>query len=400
LFVGLVGLAHAAAADEATLIGKHVVGYQGWFGCPGDDGSNRWIHWFRGQESTKATDLHVDLWPDVSELSFDERCRTGLQLPNGEPADVFSSANPKTVRRHFRWMKEYGIDGAVLVRFAVELTTPERAIRPDVVLGHVRSAAEAEGRGFMVMYDLTGMPDGRIVQTIKDDWLRLGYTAKITESPSYMRHRRKPVVGLWGVGFTHVRLTPAEASALIDFFEGQDVTLMGGVPTYWRTLQSDSRPDLDWADIYRRFDILSPWMVGRIRTPADAVLFAQEVIKEDIAATQEAGLDYMPTVFPGFSWYNLKQGKSPLNSIPRLCGAFYNVQVKSVLAAGAKMLFTAMFDEVDEGTAIFKIVRRPAELPMEATLLAPDQSGCDLGSDFYLRLAGDATRDVRQAASK
>ena len=175
---------------------------------------------------------------------------------------------------------------------------------------------------------------------------------------------------------------------------------MGGVPTYWRTLRLDSRTDLDWANIYRRFDILSPWMVGRIRTPADAVSFAREVTKGDIAATTAAGVDYMPTVFPGFSWYNLKQGRSPLNAIPRLCGTFYNIQVKSVLSAGAKMLFTAMFDEVDEGTAIFKIVRRPAELPVDANLLAPDQSGCDPGSDLYLRLAGDATRHVRQAVSK
>ena len=250
------------------------------------------------------------------------------------------------------------------------------------------------------MYDLSGMPKGGIVQTIKDDWIRLGRTAKIAESSSYMRHRGKPVVALWGVGFTHVNLTAIEATALLEFFRSQHVTLLGGVPAYWRSLRADSRSDPEWHGIYRQFDILSPWTVGRYRTTSEAASFAQNVTADDIRATQEAGQDYLPTVFPGFSWYNLKQGNSPLDVIPRLCGAFYEAQVRNALAAGAKMIFTAMFDEVDEGTAIFKIVRRSADLPVQATLLAPDPSGCDLASDLYLRLAGTATRDLRRAVGK
>jgi len=152
----------------------------------------------------------------------------------------FPRANPKTVRRHFKWMKDYEIDGAVLERFASELRTPDRAVQPDIVLNNVRSAAEAEGRGFLVMYDLSGMPEGSIVQTIKDDWLRLGRTVRITESPSYMRHRNKPIVGLWGVGFIHIKLTPLEAKELLAFFKSQGVTLLGGVPARWRTLQMDA----------------------------------------------------------------------------------------------------------------------------------------------------------------
>jgi hypothetical protein len=396
----LTPLVSAVAADEPSLIGKHVVGYQGWFGCPDDKGTNRWVHWFRGQQSTSGTELTVDLWPDVSELAADERCKTGLKLSNGQPAEAFSSANPKTVRRHFKWLKEYGIDGAVLERFASELRTPDRAVRPDIVLANVRSAAEAEGRGFMVMYDLSGMPDGSIVQTVKDDWIRLGRTVKVTESPNYMRHRNKPIVALWGVGFTHVKLTALEARDLLAFFKSQEVTLLGGVPSRWRTLQLDARPDLDWKEIYQQFDILSPWTVGRFANPTDAKSFARTVMAEDIKAARESGQDYLPVVFPGFSWHNLMKGKSPRDLIPRLCGAFYEAQVRNALSAGAKMIFTAMFDEVDEGTAIFKIVRRSAELPVETTLLAPDQSGCDPASDLYLRLAGAAKRDLRRAVGK
>jgi hypothetical protein len=104
----------------------------------------------------------------------------------------------------------------------------------------------------------------------------------------------------------------------------------------------------------------------------------------------------MPVVFPGFSWYNLKVGKAPLDQIPRLCGAFYNRQVAAALNAGANMLYTAMFDELDEGTAIMKIVRAPEDLPAHAQLLAPDAGQCDSGSDLYLRVAGQATTKLRE----
>ena len=35
----------------------------------------------------------------------------------GKPAYLFSAWNRKTVLRHFRWMKEYGLDGVLVQRF-------------------------------------------------------------------------------------------------------------------------------------------------------------------------------------------------------------------------------------------------------------------------------------------
>lgn len=62
------------------------------------------------------------------------------------------------------------------------------------------------------------------------------------------------------------------------------------------------------------------------------------------------------------------------------------------------MLFTAMFDE---GTAIFKLKQDPQKLPAGANILVPDRgSGCQSGTDLYLKLAGEATRAVRAAAQK
>jgi hypothetical protein len=85
--------------------------------------------------------------------------------------------------------------------------------------------------------------------------------------------------------------------------------------------------------------------------------------------------------FPGFSWHNMYG--SPLNSIPRLGGEFLWSQFRSYKTAGATMLYVAMFDEVDEGTAIFKCTNHPPAGPE-----TPFVTFEGLPSDYYLRLTG------------
>ena len=95
-------------------------------------------------------------------------------------------------------------------------------------------------------------------------------------------------------------LAAATASAVQDYFESVNVTVMGGVPTGWsdhptpqnthlalrssivsqegcragcdvaalgslcrRDLSRDSETDPEWAAVYRRFAVISPWAVGR-----------------------------------------------------------------------------------------------------------------------------------------
>ena len=49
-------------------------------------------------------------------------------------------------------------------------------------------------------------------------------------------------------------------------------------------------------------------------------------------------------------------GSDPLNPYPRFGGRFYWHQARNLLeAANVTALYTAMFDEVDEGTAMFKL---------------------------------------------
>ena len=60
------------------------------------------------------------------------------------------------------------------------------------------------------------------------------------------------------------------------------------------------------------------------------------------------------------------------------------------------MLYGAMFDEVDEGTAMFKVVASRAEAPQEVPLVTLDVDGQRLPSDWYLRLPREAQKALRK----
>ena len=148
--------------------------------------------------------------------------------------------------------------------------------------------------------------------------------------------------------------------------------------------------------------MISPWTVGRFRDDAGADRYRTDLLEPDMAEVRRLGIDYMPVVFPGFSWVNLmtfrkeaEQRRATLNSIPRRCGQFYWRQVENTLRAGATMLYGAMFDEVDEGTAMFKIVANPKDLPADPPFVTLDADGCALPSDWYLQLAGKASAMLR-----
>jgi hypothetical protein len=218
----------------------------------------------------------------------------------------------------------------------------------------------------------------------------------ITDSPRYIRHNGKPVVTIWGFGFDTRVNAPDEAVAAINFFKAAGCTVMGGVPTYWRTLGSDSQTNAAWAAAYRSFDILSPWSVTRFNSLSGADSFKSNLIIPDLADCAFHGVGYMPVLFPGFSWYNLKDGTYALNQIPRLGGNFYWRQAYNAVSAGCTMLYGAMFDEMNEGTAMLKMVPNAAGLPVGASLVPLNSDGYNnLPSDWYLRLADQASRMLR-----
>jgi hypothetical protein len=390
-----------AVVDASSMSGKHLFGYQGWFACPGDGGpSNRWVHWFRGN-TPSAANATFDLWPDVSELAEDELFDTNLSMQGGAPARLFSAIKEPTVVRHFKWMQEAGIDGVFVQRFLADVRdTSTRKVRDQVLL-NARAGAERHGRVFSVMYDISGASESTLVADLEAEWKYLVEVLEVTDSPRYLRHAGKPVLALWGLGFSDRPGTAAQAQTLVDALKegAHPTTLLGGVPTHWRTLapNEDTKTDPAWASVYRSFDVLSPWAVGRYVDDAGADAFAEQHFAADLAELEPRGIGYMPVVFPGFSWHNLKN-VDPLNQIPRRGGAFYWRQAYNAINAGSSMLYGAMFDEVDEGTAFFKVVAHETALPAQGTFLPLSADGHTLPSDWYLQLAGAATRALNGTA--
>ena len=94
-------------------------------------------------------------------------------------------------------------------------------------------------------------------------------------------------------------------------------------------------------------------------------------------------------LFPGFSWHNMHGGL--LDQIPRRKGEFLWSQFQAAARAEVKMAYVAMFDEVDEGTAIFKCTN-DVPLGEPAKFLTLD----GLPSDHYLRLVGKGARMIRR----
>lgn len=380
-------LEEASTADGGTLKGMVLCGYQGWFSCGGDGAKVGWTHWSKERWKGVQPGLAgFDLWPDMGEYSDGERFATGFKHADGRSAEVFSSDNALTVRRHFRWMREYGIDGAFVQRFPVDFPDGVWSARVDRVLGHCREAAIAEGRVYAVMYDLSGMRGERF-GAIEADWIRVRTRLRIGDGKSYLHHRGRPLVGVWGVGFNDSRgYSLADCRRLIEFLRADGCAVLAGVPCWWRERRYDAVADAALHDILKLVDVVSPWTVGRYRSPEEATRHGERVWRADVEWCGREGLDYLPVVFPGFSWHNLR-GEA-LNDIPRRKGEFLWSQFVAARKSGAETVYVAMFDEVDEGTAIFKCADVP---PTGGRFL----SGGGLPSDYYLRLTGAGGRLLR-----
>ncbi|MCY7386801.1 MAG: glycoside hydrolase family 71/99-like protein [Burkholderiales bacterium] len=410
LLCAWINAASAATPDDAPsatgLKGRLIVGYQGWFGCPQDvPGNTYWEHWFY-KNNASADNLAVDLLPSVSQFRAEDLCPTQLRRKDGSTINVFSSQNARVVATHFRWMRDHGIDGAAVQRFVGPLATPALKQRSDRVLKNARAAAEASERIFYLTYDVSGADANTVVADIRRDWQYLVRDLKITASRSYLHVNGKPVLQLWGFGFNDRPGSATAVAALIsDLKNGRDnlkaTTLIGGVPSNWRTLDGDSQSDRRWAEVYRSYAVLSPWSVGRFRDDAGVDKFVRERVLPDMEETKRLGIGYMPVVFPGFSWFNLQTGRGQknlaiINQIPRRCGNFLWRQVSSLLGARVDMLYAAMFDEVDEGTALFPTEPREARLPKGAQMAFLNQDGCVLDDDWYLRITGKAAHFLRR----
>jgi hypothetical protein len=215
---------------------------------------------------------------------------------------------------------------------------------------------------------------------------------KVREDSRYLHHQGKPVVLLWGLGLKDRPWTPAQGKELIEFFKNDPkyggVYLIGGIDPAWRTLGGGSRPDPAWSPVYRMFDAISPWDAGRFRDNAGMDRVRKASWEGDLAELKGLGIGYMPTAFPGFSWDNLRHKPPGTTTIPRRKGEFYWRQFAIFKTLGIRTVFVGMFDEVNEGTAIYKVAN---QTPVGENFVTYE----GLPSDYYLRLTAAATQMIR-----
>jgi hypothetical protein len=362
-------------SPAGDVVGKITVGYQGWFACKGDGSSiNAWWHWGQDWSQTPSpTNKAMASWPDVRD--YTNRYATNFaNLNNGQPAELFSTFNDQTVDVQFSWMNQNKIDAAALQRF--NPNGIEGPIR-DAVTARVKTAAEKYSVKFYIMYDVTGWTN--MQSEVKSDWTNK--MKQYTQSSAYAKQNGKPVVCIWGFGFDDNNHTWSAATCLdvINWFKGQGCYVIGGVPTHWRDQNSDSRPG--FLNTYKAFNMLSPWMVGRIGKAADADNFFTTVNTPDLAYCKQNGIDYQPCVLPG----DLQQRQ-------RAHGDFMWRQFYNMTRLGCQGIYISMFDEYNEANQIAKTAENTGQVPAGSGFLALDEDGTACTSDYYLRLTRDGGR--------
>lgn len=381
---------HSSKTMYPSYKGLIMAGYQGWFGAP-----------VNGMMYPDETKIRIDMWPDVSE--YEKTYPTGLKHADGSTARFFSSQDPTTIDLHFRWMKEYGLDGVFMQRF---FGNARSGSERNKVFKNAFEAASKYERAIAAMYDLSGLKaSGEDCSRLIEDWKYLVDSLRITNqkgTQTYLHHNGKPLVAIWGIGFPDRPYNTRDVGIerFIDFLHNDPVyggcSVMLGVPTFWRDLNSDCLPDPYLHEVIKSADIVLPWMVQRF-TPLlhNDMDRYRDLILGDIKWCKEAGIDYVPCVTPGFSWHNLSRFEfpddvKPTGSIPRQGGRFYWQQISTAINAGATMIYVAMFDEVNEGTAIFKVSDNP---PVSNVAKFVNNDGRP--SDWYLWLTGQASKMLR-----
>ena len=404
-----------APVDPSSIIGKVVCGYQGWFTATGDGSPiNQWTHWAPGNPPQPGVapnpnpNLTFDVYPDVSMYQSSSLFQTNFaNLGDGQPSKLFSDYKQDVTDEHFQLMQANGIDGVAFQRFIWEvLVDPRFKANRDTDEVHVRAAAEKYQRMFYLVYDLSGLgnvpaaSDQVRLDSVQGDWQN-NMIAKlhITSSPMYARQGGKPVVQIWGIGYSHIIGTVTQQQNLINWFKAQGCYVIIGVPIDWHKLGNTGSPGgvpakANWTAAYLAGNMVSPWAVGAYSDATSTDSYKTNYLTPDLSYCTTNGMDYQPVIFPGFSWYNWNSGTQ--NQIPRNKGDFLWHQAYNLRLLGIKTAEIAMMDEYDEGTAILPMADGYFEIPTNQYFVTSSADGTYVSSDFYLRLAYKVTRQINQ----
>lgn len=244
-----------------------------------------------------------------------------------------------------------------------------------------------------MMWDITGWNNFE-TELIEDLDTNLNAN-NIFDSPAYARHDGKPVVCIWGFGFIDRPDNPTAALNIINTLKSRGFYVIGGVPLTWRTGTGSSRPN--YFNVYTAFNMIQPWSVAAFKGVDEARNF-QNMLRDDNDFCKNHGINYQPVLSAGFSWNNENGHGSYLperNAVPRLHGDYMWQQFVNLREVGISNAYIAMFDECDEGTAIFKAAEDSSMIPNNQWFLTLDADGVHVSSDFYLRLVDAGTKMMK-----
>ncbi|MCA6069132.1 xylosidase [Chryseobacterium sp. RG1] len=368
-----------------------MTGYQGWFAAEGDSANIGWYHYAKDWKLDSKVSK-FDMWPDTKE--YKKTYKTKIIDKEGKPTYLFSSNDASTSELHVKWMRDYGIDGAFIQRFFLALWDGTRQHHIKVLLNMMKYG-DKYGRAMSVMYDIGGIKTENDADKIIEDWKFLVDNLKITSSngKAYLFNNNKPVVGLIIVGLNDSETKLSYIDKIMNFLKNDkkygNCSIVLGVPYFWRTLNGDSVSDPQLHSLVKKADYIMPWSVGRVRY--DNFSENQKILIDDLEWCKKNKLEYLPVIYPGFSWHNLKNSE-PMNQIPRKSGAFYQNMINNVEKAKVKNVYVAMFDEIDEGTAIFKISKNPPDTGF-MRFVAHDKN---IPEDYYLKLTGQLAKELKK----
>ena len=424
--------------------GLIMCGYQGWHACPGDGSPSSeaegWSHYNQSWNFPRffapgVGRNSIDYWPDVSEYEKTYEA-TAFTCPDGSHPRLFSAYDESSVLLHFKWMKDYGIDGVFMQRFASQVGNSIAIAHQNKVLESAMKGSETYGRAICIMYDMVGTNTTATVDELIADARGLIDKYHINDPVNgpkyYLQHNGKPLIGVvsvredvsWGI---------ADCKRFVDALKEMGFSIILSCDTYWRTGGGDvPYPTGPLQALIKEADFLTPWYTGRYDYDGSADAyggafdsFKKDVIKNDKMWLDGNGVGFVPLCFPGFSDQNISPGH---RVFARHGGDFFWKQLHYNIAAGAKMIYIAMFDEIDEGTAIYKCLNEK-NLPSNVyssdyyvvyengvysrkttpvSLTSPDWCALastlgitfkgiedELGTDHYLWLAGQAGKMMR-----
>ena len=366
-------VASTITVDSSTIKNKVFAGYQGWVD------TSRWKHWF-DDDKPDAPHNHFEMVPSMDEYPANSKRATHVKYTNGKTLSLYENTASGVVDLHFKWMQDYGLDGILLQRFSSNG-------HANKVLAQVDAAAEKHGRIYAVEWDIGQRADTSWDQKIQDDYDKT--VKSFSHNSRYIKEKGKPVVAIFGIGLEkHEFATPSSAQALIKWLQGKGLYVIGSGPFDWRT----KHPTFE--AVFSQFDAIMPWSVGRYKG-APGFEHQKSRLAADASLTSSRGQDYATVASPGSSrgsW-----DKTLFNSFPRNGGTFFQSQIDYHLQLkGATFFFIAMFDEVQEGTAIYKFAADKSESCQGAQWLTADIDGVKVPGDHYLTMAGHFASDAKK----